>query len=83
MEITPELSRLIGLVAEAKMRLMVAAAARATADFGHNFEAFERCTKAARAAFDVFSAGHDGKGPLHLYAELRACELGVDKLRVR
>jgi len=80
MIITPDLEQLIGFVAEAKMLLMVTCAARGTTDFAQNLADFERATKDARAEFDIFVAKHDGKGPKHLYVQLRACELGVQKL---
>lgn len=81
--ITPDLERLIGLIAEAKMRLMVTGAARGTPDFAQNLAQLDRVTKAARSAFDTFLAEHDGKGPRHLYIQLRACELGVAKLGIK
>lgn len=83
MDITPDSERLIGLVAEAKMLLMVTGAARGTPDFAQNLTHFERATKDARAAFDIFLAEHGGKGPRELYIQLRACELGVQKLKDR
>jgi hypothetical protein len=82
MEVTPEINELIGVVAEAKTYLLLTAHSRGNAEaFDHNFAIFEDRTKRARAAFDVFLAKHAGKGPRTVYIELRACELGVERLR--
>ena len=79
MEITPELDRLISLLAEAKMRLLVAAATpKESPDRAENMAVFERCTKKARK--QVESMGGYEKVPQHLAVEVRACELGVERL---
>ncbi len=81
MEITREIAELIELVAEAKTELLLVAASRGAPDYETRFDRFKLLTMSARAAFDTFLQRYNDRGPLDLYVQLRACELGVERLR--
>ncbi len=77
----PELVRVIDLLAEAKMHLLLAAQGTqpGTPEREHRVQELERCAQKARAYVD--SIGGADKLPFRLAVELRACEMGVPRLR--
>jgi hypothetical protein len=78
-EITPELERIISIVAEAQTHVAFGAACPAgSADRAREVEGIRRCTKAARDLLP--GIGGFGKLPSTVAITLRACELGADKL---
>ena len=81
MNITPELSRLIDLLAEAGMHLLLAAHGTkpGTAERERELTACERITKKARESAEAI--GGFEMLPHALAVALRACELGPAKIR--
>lgn len=81
MKITPEISRAIAVIAEAKMHFLLASQGTnpGTPERHRELEALEDRTKKAREYVDAMPGGFD-KLPPPLAIDLRVCELGIPKL---
>lgn len=82
-KLTPELLRVVDLLAEAKMHLLLAAQGTApgTPEREREMGDLERCTKKAREY--VNSIGGIEKLPMPLAVGLRTCELAIPRLRAQ
>ena len=80
MHITPELDHLISLIAEAKMHFLLAAHGTkpGTPERVEELKSCERLT--AKAAECADGMGGLLKIPVPLAVDLRACELGIERL---
>ena len=79
MNITPELSRAIELLAEAKMHFLLATHTKpGSPERDREIQMLERCTDRAREC--IASIGGRDKLPQHLAVALRVCEKGLERL---